>query len=57
MPCLELDGKIIFESLITADYLDEVYPNPCLLNSPDPYRKAQDRILIEMFNMVETFRI
>lgn len=54
VPCLEFDGKVIFESLITADYLDEVYPSPYLLNSTDPFRKAQDRILIEMFNMVHS---
>ena len=52
VPCLEMDGKLIFESLITCDYLDEVYPSPHLLNSTDPYRKAQDRILIELFNAV-----
>ncbi|KAI9560858.1 hypothetical protein GHT06_011812 [Daphnia sinensis] len=52
VPCLEFDGKVIFESLITADYLDEAYPSPYLLNSTDPFRKAQDRILIEMFNVV-----
>ena len=51
VPCLEFDGKVIFESLVTADYLDEVYPSPYLLNSVDPFRKAQDRILIELFNM------
>lgn len=52
VPCLELDGKIVFESLVTADYLDEVYPNTYPVNSTDPYRKAQDRMLIEMFNAV-----
>lgn len=52
VPCLEFDGKVIFESLITCDYLDEVYPSSPMLNSTDPFRKAQDRILIEMFNEV-----
>ena len=52
VPCLEIDGKIIFESLITADYLDEVFQEPYLLNNPDPYLKAQDRIYIELFNKV-----
>ncbi|KZS02683.1 Glutathione S-transferase omega-1 [Daphnia magna] len=51
VPCLEFDGKLIFESLITANYLDEVYPSPYLLNSTDPFCKAQDRILIEMSNV------
>lgn len=54
VPCLEFDGKVIFESLITCDYLDEVYPSSPMLNSTDPFRKAQDRILIEMFNGVSS---
>jgi pyrimidodiazepine synthase len=51
VPCLEFDGNYIFESLVTADYLDEVYPEP-VLNSKDPLRKAKDRIWIELFNKV-----
>nr|QST14959.1 GSTomega protein [Diaphanosoma celebensis] len=51
VPCLEFNGNFIFESLITADYLDEVYPDPPL-NSNDPLQKAKDRIFIELFNKV-----
>lgn len=54
VPCLEFDGKLVFESLITADYLDEAYPKPCLLNSEDPFQKSQDRIMIELFNKITT---
>lgn len=53
VPCLEMNGKIVYESLITADYLDEVYPGPSPLNNPDPYLKAQDRIYVELFNKVD----
>ena len=52
VPILELDGKLVYESLITADYLDEVYPETRLLNSRDPYKKAQDRIFMELFAQV-----
>ena len=51
VPCLEFDGNLVFESLITADYLDEVYPEPSL-NSPDPLQKAKDRIFVELFNKI-----
>lgn len=51
VPTLELEnGNLIYESLVTADYLDEVYPNNPL-NSSDPLKKAQDRMLIELFGV------
>jgi len=52
VPCLEFDGKLVYESLITADYLDEVYQDSGLMNSEDPFQKSQDRIMIELFNKV-----
>lgn len=53
VPVLEQDDKIIYESLITCDYLDEVYPNN-KLNSEDPYRRARDRIILEQNAKVVT---
>ena len=53
VPILELDGQpVVYESLITADFLDEVYPEPPL-RPADPMDRAQDRILVELFNKVE----
>jgi glutathione S-transferase len=53
VPILEFDdGKIIYESLITADYLDETYSGSRSLNNPDPFKKAQDRMFVELFNPV-----
>ena len=52
VPILELDDKLVYESLITADYLDELYPGARLLNSSDPFKKAQDRIFMELFQQV-----
>jgi len=49
VPSLEFDGKVLYESLITADYLDEAYGDSRSLNSKDPFQKAQDRIMIELF--------
>ncbi|CAG5135284.1 unnamed protein product [Candidula unifasciata] len=46
VPILELDDKIIYESTSVSEYLDDVFPSNKLQPS-DPYRKAQDRILLE----------
>jgi len=52
VPTLEFnDGRMLYESLIVADYLDEAYPGPKLSFS-DPYQKAIDRILVENFAQV-----
>ena len=53
MPCLEIDGKVLYESLITADFLDEVYRDTRVLYSKDPFQKSQDRIMVELFTKVE----
>ncbi|BFZ12828.1 hypothetical protein BsWGS_15867 [Bradybaena similaris] len=46
VPVLELDDKVIYESTAVAEWLDDVYPNN-RLQPTDPYRRAQDRILLE----------
>ncbi|XP_064113035.1 pyrimidodiazepine synthase-like isoform X2 [Macrobrachium nipponense] len=51
VPVLEKNGETIYESLITCDYLDEVYPNPPLYPS-DPWKKAQDKVLIDRWAKV-----
>ena len=53
VPTLEQDQRIVFDSLICCDYLDEVYPENRLTPS-DPYRQAQDKMLLEMFSQVES---
>lgn len=54
VPTIELsDGRILYESLIVADYLDEAYPGRGL-NPKDPFQKAADRIFIENFGKVTT---
>ncbi len=50
-PVLEKDGQIIYESVVCGEYLDEVYPqNP--LTPTEPYVKAKQRILMELFGKV-----
>lgn len=52
VPLLEFDnGNILFESLIICDYLDEKFQQRPLYPK-DPFRKAQDRILIDKFGTV-----
>eukprot|EP00092_Neocalanus_flemingeri_P084322 GFUD01105925.1.p1 GENE.GFUD01105925.1~~GFUD01105925.1.p1 ORF type:complete len:180 (-),score=44.20 GFUD01105925.1:29-568(-) len=45
-------GQIIYESLITCDYVDEAYPGRPL-HSTDSATKARDRMLVELFKRVE----
>ncbi|XP_013190849.1 pyrimidodiazepine synthase [Amyelois transitella] len=47
VPALEIrDGVTIYESLVTVEYLDDVYPQRPLLPK-DPITKAYDKIIIE----------
>jgi glutathione S-transferase len=46
IPVLDDDGKILFESCIINEYLDEKYPNPPL-TPKDPYLRARGRILVD----------
>ena len=45
MPVLEVEGKVLFESAIINEYLDEV--NPPSLHPDDPLEKAQNRAWME----------
>ncbi|XP_050075415.1 pyrimidodiazepine synthase-like [Anopheles maculipalpis] len=53
VPALEVPGKdgvTLFESLVLSDYIEEAYSaQQRKLYPSDPFRKAQDRILIERF--------
>lgn len=52
VPSIELpDGRVIYESLIVADYIDEAYPGNDI-HSKDPVVKALDRILVEAWGKV-----
>ena len=47
------DGRGLPESLIVADYLDEIYPEN-RLSPTDPFVRATHRVLIEIFGKVIT---
>jgi glutathione S-transferase len=46
VPVLDDDGKILFESCIINEYLDEKYPDPPLMPK-DPYLRGRGRVLID----------
>jgi glutathione S-transferase len=46
IPVLVEDGKVLFESCIINEYLDEKYPNPPLMPK-DPYLRGHGRVLID----------
>jgi glutathione S-transferase len=46
IPVLDDDGKILFESCIINEYIDEKYPNPPLMPKY-PYLRARGRILVD----------
>ena len=48
IPVIDDDGRLLFESCIINEYLDEKYPNPPL-QPKDPYLRARGRILIDYF--------
>jgi len=46
IPVLAEEGKVLFESCIINEYLDEKYPDPPLMPK-DPYLRARGRVLVD----------
>ena len=46
VPVLVEDGKVLFESCIINEYLDEKYPDPSLMPK-DPYLRGRGRVLVD----------
>jgi glutathione S-transferase len=52
VPCLQHDdGRVLPESLIVCDYLDDIYPEHKLRPS-DPYTRARHSLLLEIFSKI-----
>ncbi|KAL0970121.1 hypothetical protein UPYG_G00237450 [Umbra pygmaea] len=50
VPTLETpSGEVVYESLITSEYLDEVYGDIKLIPA-DPFKKAQQKMLLEDYS-------
>jgi glutathione S-transferase len=46
VPVIDDGGKVLFESCIINEYLDEQYPNPPLMPK-DPYLRGRGRVLVD----------
>ena len=51
VPCLEIDGQRLFQSVAIIEYLEETRPAPALLPA-DPLNRARVRALVEVVNSV-----
>ncbi|CAD6190347.1 unnamed protein product [Caenorhabditis auriculariae] len=51
VPALEHDGRIVIESGVIPEYLDDLLPENRFLLS-DPYEKAQQKLLLERLSVV-----
>lgn len=51
VPVLEFDDKIVYESNVCNEYLDNIYPTPKLIPT-DFYRASRDKMLWETFGKV-----
>jgi len=51
VPTIELNGKVVYESLVVAEYLDDLFPQKRLLPT-DPFERAHQRILVERLSQL-----
>lgn len=57
VPVVEAEeGQYVYESLVTVDFLEELYPERSTL-AKDPFRRAIDRIIVEANKTVGIFNI
>ncbi|XP_793270.2 glutathione S-transferase omega-1 [Strongylocentrotus purpuratus] len=49
VPTLEQDDKLIQESIVTCEYLDELYPDIAPMFPSDPYLRSRDKLFIQRF--------
>ena len=51
VPTLVHDGRVMLESSVICQYLDETFPDPALMPA-DPYARAQARTWLKIFDDV-----
>ena len=51
VPVMFHNGHTIYESLVTCEYIEDVFPG-VKLHSENPAQRAKDRMLVEVFNKV-----
>jgi len=47
VPTVQLNDKIIYESLVCAEYFDQTYPDKPRMLPADPYEAAKQKMLLE----------
>ncbi|KAG0421767.1 hypothetical protein HPB47_002361 [Ixodes persulcatus] len=56
VPILQQDSKVLYESVVLFEYLDEIYGAEKLIPA-DPYCKAKDKLFIDVVtNWVEAMK-
>jgi len=53
VPIIEHEGKVVYESLVVSQYLDDVFPKN-KLTPTDPYVRARHDILVSEFSKVSS---
>jgi maleylacetoacetate isomerase len=51
VPCLAIDGQLLYQSVAILEYLEETHPTPALLPT-DAVGRAQVRAVVEVINSV-----
>ena len=52
VPVLFHNNNIIYESLVTCEYIDEVFPGDYSIHADNASERARDRMMVELFNKV-----
>ncbi|PAV84199.1 hypothetical protein WR25_06126 [Diploscapter pachys] len=52
VPTFEHDGKVVIESLMVPEYLDDAFPNTPRILPADPFQKVQHKLLVERLAVV-----
>jgi len=54
VPAVEHNGKIVYESLVVADYVDDVFKSGQKILPEDPYERAKQRMLVERLSTLHS---
>jgi len=52
VPTVQLNDKIVYESLVCAEYVDQLYPDKPRLLPADPYEAAKQKMLLERLSQL-----
>jgi len=52
VPTVQLNDKIVYESLVCAEFVDQLYPDKPRLLPADPYEAAKQKMLLERISQI-----